>query len=37
VGGGAADVELALSGKGRMMVEVDNDGRTVRNLRFEAP
>ena len=29
--------ELALSGKGRMMVELDNDGRTVRNLRFEAP
>jgi hypothetical protein len=30
-------VELALAGKGRLAVELDNDGRTIRNFRLEAP
>ena len=30
-------VQIALDGRGRMAVEVDNDGKTVRALRLEAP
>jgi len=30
-------VELALAGKGRLAVELDNDGRTIRSFRLEAP
>lgn len=30
-------VDMALAGKGRLALEIENDNRTVRSFRFEAP